>query len=221
MSTTKRANMIVAFFLLLGWRSLAQPSLDQPALTPAENLIVDGIPSIPASIPARANRYTESRSAAVFAWHPQRREMLIGTRFADTVQVHELKSPGAARTQLTFLSGPDFGRSLTIPARATILFSARTSAAASGIQLFRYDCSSGRDHVVDRRKVAQPWTPSGLNKRRPPRVCFHAPQPRGPGPSTSWTRRIKRATVCWRRTRAAGGGLLIGRPTTKRSWRRN
>lgn len=100
--SSKLPTLLGASLLLFGWCCLAQPSPDQPTLAPAENLIAEGIPAIPGSIPERANRYTESRSAMVFAWHPQRREILIGTRFADTVQVHEVKVPGGARTQLTF-----------------------------------------------------------------------------------------------------------------------
>jgi len=86
-------------------------------LTPGDNLIIQGIPPIPVTIAELANRYTEFRSAAVFSWHPRRREMLIGTRFADTVQVHEVKMPGGARKQLTFF-----------PDRVSGLLTIRTSA---------------------------------------------------------------------------------------------
>jgi len=50
----------------------------------------------------RAEAYTNFRTVSVFDWHPKRRELLIGTRFADTVQVHRVSMPGGARTQLTF-----------------------------------------------------------------------------------------------------------------------
>ena len=88
--------------ILLAHLCGAQEPATPPTFTPSENLIVQGIPPVPGAIPARADRYTEFRNAAVFSWHPQRREMLIGTRFADTVQLHEVKMPGGARTQLTF-----------------------------------------------------------------------------------------------------------------------
>src|SRR5260221_13163064 len=80
----------------------AQPEPASAPLMPGENLIVQGIPPIPRSVPERADRYTEFRSAAVFSWHPQRRELLIGTPFADTRTVHGGKTPGGARPQLTF-----------------------------------------------------------------------------------------------------------------------
>ena len=42
-------------------------------------------------------------------WHPTRREMLISTRFGNTAQVHLVRLPGGARTQLTFFPEPVAG----------------------------------------------------------------------------------------------------------------
>src|ERR1035438_7354569 len=71
-------------------------------VVPNENLVVEGIPKISASLAQAAGRYSEFRSAAFTSWNPERREMLITTRFGDTAQVHQVKVPGGARTQLTF-----------------------------------------------------------------------------------------------------------------------
>ncbi len=71
---------------------------------PNDALILQNIPAVPASIAEKADRYTQYRTASMWSWHPQRREMLVGTRFGDTVQVHELTMPGGARTQLTFFA---------------------------------------------------------------------------------------------------------------------
>src|SRR5271169_6097561 len=71
-------------------------------VVPNENLVVEGIPKIPASLAEAVGRYSEFRAASFASWHPQRREMLILTRFADTAQVHQVKFPGGARAQLTF-----------------------------------------------------------------------------------------------------------------------
>ncbi len=53
----------------------------EAVVTPNQNLILENIPPIPASIAERADRYTEYRIAEMFGWQPQRREILIGTRF--------------------------------------------------------------------------------------------------------------------------------------------
>ena len=93
---------ILLFFVSVIW---ALPSLAQSSnavIKPGDNLVVEGIPPVPLAIAEQANRYTEVREAGFFDWHPTQREMLIGTRFGDTQQVHELKMPGGARAQLTF-----------------------------------------------------------------------------------------------------------------------
>src|SRR5207245_1024269 len=69
---------------------------------PGENLVVENIPPIPTDVAEKVNRYGEFRSAGMQDWHPTRRELLITTRFADVPQVHLVKTPGGARTQLTF-----------------------------------------------------------------------------------------------------------------------
>ena len=81
------------------------------AIVPGDNLVVEGIPAIPSSLADEVGRYTEFRAAGISSWHPIRREMLIGTRFSDTVQVHELKMPGGARKQLTFSTERSVGGS--------------------------------------------------------------------------------------------------------------
>src|SRR5437867_2711818 len=71
-------------------------------ISPADNLVIEGIRKIPLAMAEEINRYTEFRSAGLSNWHPTKREMLINTRFADTSQIHLVKFPGGARTQLTF-----------------------------------------------------------------------------------------------------------------------
>src|SRR5688572_7187013 len=100
MQRTKRARLSLSvLFLALTVFFSAQSSW---ALQPGDNLVVENIPNPPDSLVEEVGRYTEFRSASFAGWHPVRREMLINTRFANTQQVHLVKSPGAARTQLTF-----------------------------------------------------------------------------------------------------------------------
>ena len=102
-----------------------------PVIAPNENLVAEGIPPIPAALAEEVRRYTEGRSARFLDWHPTRREMLVSTRFADTPQVHLVKAPMGARTQLTFF--PErVGDALWQPTQGDSSSSARTSAAASG-----------------------------------------------------------------------------------------
>src|SRR5690242_20367568 len=81
------------------------------SIAPSDNLVVEGIPKIPVAMAEEINRYTEFRSADLSNWNPTRREMLISTRFADTSQIHLVKFPGGARTQLTFFKDSASGAS--------------------------------------------------------------------------------------------------------------
>ncbi len=65
----------------------------QDTIQPTDNLVVEGIPAIRASLAEEVRKYTESRTASFLDWHPTRREMLIGTRFGNSTQVHWLTMP--------------------------------------------------------------------------------------------------------------------------------
>src|SRR5688500_13087992 len=81
----------------------AQTAATLPA---GDNLVVDGVPAMPASPAAEVRRYTEARSAARVDWHPTRRELLISTRFGNPAQLHRVAMPGGDRSQLTFFDEP-------------------------------------------------------------------------------------------------------------------
>jgi dipeptidyl aminopeptidase/acylaminoacyl peptidase len=111
-------------------------------VVPNENLVVEGIPKIPASIGEAAGRYSEFRAADFDSWHPARREMLIGTRFGDTAQVHQVKFPGGARTQLTFF--PDrVGGGIYEPVHGESFLFTKDVGGGEFYQIYRYDFSSG------------------------------------------------------------------------------
>src|SRR5258708_26525486 len=74
-------------------------------ITPGDNLVVEGIPTIPAALAEELSRY-QTRSATLLDWHPSGREMLIRTRFGDTAQVHLVKSPGGALEPISLSSAP-------------------------------------------------------------------------------------------------------------------
>ena len=111
-------------------------------IAPAENLVVDGLPPIPAKLAADVRRYTESRSAGFADWHPVRRELLISTRFGNTAQIHRVVTPLGARTQLTFFDEPVGGASYEPTQGRYFLFSRDIGGNEFG-QLYRYDVANG------------------------------------------------------------------------------
>lgn len=110
--------------------------------TPGENLVVEGIPNIPAALAEEVNRYTEFRYAGLSNWHPTRREMLINTRFADTNQIHLVKFPGAVRTQLTFFKDSVGGSSFQ-PTRGDYFVFSKGVGGNENYQKYRYDFATG------------------------------------------------------------------------------
>jgi hypothetical protein len=139
----RRVNSSVlawALAVLLGALSLAAAP-DEVA--PNENLLADGIPKIPASLAAAVRRYTEARSAGLGGWHPERREILITTRFADTPQIHLVKFPGGARRQLTFFAERVLSPSFQ-PVRGDYVVFSQDAGGGEFFQYHRLDPATGK-----------------------------------------------------------------------------
>jgi dipeptidyl aminopeptidase/acylaminoacyl peptidase len=111
-------------------------------VVPNENLVAEGIPKIPASLADTVDRYTNFRGAALRSWDPVKREMLITTRFADTTQVHVVKMPGGARTQLTFYPDRVVGAQYS-PVRDDYFVLSKDVGGGEFYQFYRYDVASG------------------------------------------------------------------------------
>ncbi len=157
--------LLSAFFVPVVKAQSAAPRQTQEAVVaPNENLVVEGIPPIPASLAEKADRYTNFRSASFLSWHPTRREMLITTRFGDTFQIHEVKSPGAARTQLTFYR--DDVRNAQYPPKGGADFFVFSKDIGGGefYQIYRYDTTSGVVTLLTdgkSRNTDELWSNSG------------------------------------------------------------
>src|ERR1700683_5365362 len=138
-------------------------STQEAVVAPNENLIVEGVPPIPQSLAEQADRYTNFRAALFASWHPTKREMLISTRFADTFQIHQVKLPGGARTQLTFYV--DDVRSALYPPRGgdSFVFS-KDIGGGEFYQLYRYDHASGAVTLLTdgkSRNTGEVWSNDG------------------------------------------------------------
>jgi Tol biopolymer transport system component len=110
-------------------------------LLPSENLIVDGIPPIPASHVEAVGRYTEFRSASLASWNPTKLEMLVVTRFADVPQIHHVKFPGGARQQLTFFPDRVVSASFN-PKHDDYFVFGKDVGGGEWYQHYRYDVAS-------------------------------------------------------------------------------
>ncbi|MGH9805009.1 MAG: S9 family peptidase [Candidatus Acidiferrales bacterium] len=133
----KFAARLLSVVILAAGSLLAQSGV----IAPNENLLVDGIPDIPASVAETVARYTDFRVASLNSWHPTRREMLITTRFGDTNQIHLVKMPGGARTQLTFFPERVAGARYQPKTGEYFLFS-KDIGGGEFFQTYRYDFST-------------------------------------------------------------------------------
>lgn len=128
----------ILMIILLSSRLIAAQTGE---IVPGDNLIAEGIPQIPASLAEEVGRY-QFRAATLLSWHPTKREMLIRTRFGDTGQVHLVKSPGGARTQLTFFADSVATGSYQ-PKKADYFLFSKDSGGNGLVQIYRYDLGSG------------------------------------------------------------------------------
>ena len=138
MKMMKRWGVLAVVLLLAA--AVAVPQGGE--ITPGDNLIVEGIPKIPASLAAEVGRYTDFRSAGLTSWHPTKREMLISTRFAETNQVHQVKMPGGARTQMTFFLDRVAGARYN-PKTGDYFIFQKDTGGNEVAQSYRYDLSDG------------------------------------------------------------------------------
>jgi dipeptidyl aminopeptidase/acylaminoacyl peptidase len=137
----RRLFAIPLFIVLLSGLNFAQPR-------EAGNLVIDGIPDIPARIVERMNQYQNVRSAGFLDWNPNGPGILISTRFAETGQIHYVERPGGARQQLTFFKEPVGGGSY-YPGkdRNGFLFS-MDIGGAEFFQLFFFDRDAGQSTLL-------------------------------------------------------------------------
>ena len=138
-------------------------SSQEAVVAPNENLIVEGVPPIPQALAEKADRYTNFRSAFFASWHPTKREMLIATRFADTFQIHQVKMPAGARTQLTFYVDDVRGAQYPPKGGDSFVFS-KDIGGGEFYQLYRYDDSTGAVTLLTdgkSRNIGEVWSNDG------------------------------------------------------------
>jgi len=155
----KRQLLLLAGMLL----AAVYVSAQEAVIAPPENLIVDGVPQIPASLVETAGRYGSFRSANLADWRPVKREMLIATRFAETPQLHMVKMPEGARQQLTFFAD-SVGSGRFHPNGGDYIVFAKDIGGGEWYQLYRYDMKAGNVTLLTdgkSRNLPGPWSSDG------------------------------------------------------------
>ena len=136
---------------------------DESFVAPPEAIVVEGVPKIPTSLAEQVAPYTEFRSAAFTGWHPSRHEMMIATRFGNVTQAHVVRSPGGARTQLTFYPDRVPGGRFDPKTGDTFMFS-KDTGGNEFFQLYRYDFADGKTTLLTdgkSRNTGARWSNGG------------------------------------------------------------
>ena len=159
MRTRLRIAVALALLCVLAMDAKGQDGV----VAPGENLIVDGVPAIPASLAETAGRYGSFRAALMADWSPVAREMLIATRFGDVPQLHVVKAPGGARQQVTFfVDALRTGR--FHPNGGDYILFMKDSGGGEWFQLYRYDVKTGDVTLLTdgkSRNLQGPWASDG------------------------------------------------------------
>jgi dipeptidyl aminopeptidase/acylaminoacyl peptidase len=98
----KQIILIPALFSFLAFYAQEKKNI----VVPNENLISENIAEIPKELANQVKKYAESRGASLAEIHPTKNEIIINTRFGSTSQLHSVKQPMGARTQITFFDEP-------------------------------------------------------------------------------------------------------------------
>jgi dipeptidyl aminopeptidase/acylaminoacyl peptidase len=134
----------ILFPLLLSVVALTAQTPRQPI----GNLLVEGIPAIPASLIERLEQYQNTRAARFVDWDAKGQGLYISTRFGDVPQIHHVAKPGGSRTQITFFKEPIGGAS-SCPAEGMdgFLFS-RDVGGNENFQAYYFDRKTGKSTLL-------------------------------------------------------------------------
>jgi len=122
----------------------------KPAAAPAKKptLVLSGAPEIPDALKRRLSQYLNTRSAYLGDLSADGKAMLVTTRFGQTSQVHLLRTPLGARSQLTFAAEPSRRPTFTPGEGGRSLVYASDVGGNERYQLFRLDLKGGRTTLL-------------------------------------------------------------------------
>lgn len=137
-------SLAVALSAVLAFLSTAQAEVQR---VERGALILENMPEIPASVTARLDQYQNTRGAGFASWLHDG-SALISTRFADTNQIHRVRQPLGARSQVTFFPEP-VGNASVSPdsSRYGFVFS-RDDGGNEFFQYHWFDLATGESRLL-------------------------------------------------------------------------
>ncbi|RFF29131.1 S9 family peptidase [Wenzhouxiangella sediminis] len=126
------------------------------------NVVLEGVPEIPASISEALTQYQNTRSAGLIDWSRDGESIYITTRFAEVSQIHRVDQPGGARHQLTWYDEPVGGADRR-PGSDTMAF-LMDSGGSEFDQIYLFDPADGSREMIsdgESRNGALEWSGDG------------------------------------------------------------
>ncbi|MEM9490773.1 MAG: hypothetical protein AAGC55_16620, partial [Myxococcota bacterium] len=139
-----------------------QGAAGMPGVIDTPSLRLDGTPAIPDALRQRMSPYLNTRSAALSDLSDDGKQALITTRLGETAQLHLVRTPMGARTQLTFDREPAASGRF-VPGEDAILYMSDVGGNEQH-QLVRRDLGSGRVTALtaaDTRSGGPLWSRDG------------------------------------------------------------
>lgn len=175
----KKFTPLSMWVLALG---MAQVLTAQTERKPIGNLMVEGITAPTADLTERWEQYQNIRSAFVADWDAKGQGLYIGTRFANTVQIHHVTRPAAYREQVTFFREPVTGANVCPdPNRDGFLFT-RDNGGNENFQIYFFDRKIGNSRLLtdgNSRNGGARWNEKGTKiiftsvKQNSPDINFY------------------------------------------------
>jgi dipeptidyl aminopeptidase/acylaminoacyl peptidase len=141
----RHARHLLSLLLLIIF--MAAPLAAQVERVEIGNLVLENMPEIPAAITERMDQYQNTRSAGFAGWLHDG-SILISTRFGETNQIHRVKQPMGARSQLTFFSEPAGNASVSPDPAKNGFIQLRDVGGNEFFQLYWFDLTSGESRLL-------------------------------------------------------------------------
>ena len=113
-----------------------------------ENLVIENIPEIGHVQAQKITQYQNARQAFFVDWNPNGEGMLIKTRFGETDQFHLVKSPGAARNQITFFDEPVNGGSYQPSSQRNAFLFSKDIGGNEAYQIYYFNINDGSHRIM-------------------------------------------------------------------------
>lgn len=126
----------------------------QQTIPVSENLVTENIPALPSTLVTELKNYTESKGASLVAWHPVKKEILISTRFGNSNQLHDVKTPGGEFKQITFFDEP-IATATFEPINGAYFLFLKDSGGNEFSQINRFDLSTDKATLLTDGKRSQ------------------------------------------------------------------